>query len=175
MIIVVMGVSGSGKTTVGLCLAQTLGWPFFEGDQYHPAANITKMAQGNPLTDADRLPWLQRLAKLIQDLRRSQQSAVIACSALTEEYRQILQGGSSGVKFVHLTGQLTQLRDRLTARPQHFMPASLLESQLELLEPPQGALTFTVDQSPTAIVARICDEWQLPGNKRAEFSKPGPS
>jgi len=131
-IVVVMGVSGAGKTTVGEALAARLGWAFVEGDALHPAANVAKMAAGEPLTDADRAPWLAAIARRIDEL--SAGGAVVTCSALKRAYRSVL--ARPGVRFVFLTGEPEVLEKRMAARRGHFMPPSLLASQLATLEPP---------------------------------------
>lgn len=131
-----MGVSGSGKTTIGRLVSERLGWAFIEGDAFHPAANIAKMAGGRALDDADRRPWLEALARELDGVRAAHGSAVLACSALKRSYRAVLGGGASDIAVVFLTAPVPVLRERMRARPGHFMPASLLESQLATLEPP---------------------------------------
>jgi len=133
--IIVMGVSGSGKTTLARGLAQRLGWEFEEGDELHPAANVAKMASGQPLSDADRRPWLDAIGRWM-DLRREQRSsAVLTCSALRRTYRDHLREGRPDVVFCHVTVDADVLRERLENRRGHYMPASLLPSQLATLEP----------------------------------------
>ena len=136
--VVVMGVAGCGKTTLGARLAGALGWAFAEGDSDHPASNIAKMAAGQPLTDADRKPWLERLAARVADEEREGRSSVIACSALKRTYRDILRSGAPRVRFVHLHGAPEVLLRRIAARPGHFFPPELLASQLATLEPLGG-------------------------------------
>jgi gluconokinase len=155
VIVVVMGVSGSGKTTVGRLLASQLGWPFHEGDDYHPAANVEKMSHGVPLTDADRGPWLDALHELIARIAAGGGSAVLSCSALRQEYRERLAGAADGVVFVYLSGTFELFRDRLRARSGHFMKGDLLGSQLATLEVPQDAITVDAAEAPETIVARI--------------------
>ena len=155
MVVIVMGVSGSGKTTIGRLLAETLGWSFYEGDDLHPPANVRKMAAGIPLTDADRLPWLEALRALIEHCLAAGENAAVACSALKVSYREILAGGLEGVRFVHLTGSRDLIRDRLKQRQGHFMKAKMLDSQLAALEPPSHALEVDVAGSPEEIVAEI--------------------
>lgn len=155
MIVIVMGVSGSGKTTVGQQLAEALGWAFHEGDDLHPPDNLRKMAGGTPLTDADRLPWLQELRRLIERLLAAGENAVIACSALRESYREILAGGLDGVRFVHLAGAPGLIHDRLEHRQGHFMKAEMLAGQLAALEPPEDAIRVDVAASPEEIVKEI--------------------
>ena len=152
-----MGVSGSGKTTVGTALAKRLGWLFIEGDDFHPAANVAKMAAGHPLTDADRAPWLAALRQRIEEALASGESAVIACSALKHTYRSVLAGDDpESVKFVQLDVPIEVLRERLERRHGHFMPVSLLESQLATLEPSSTALhvdgTLSVEQIVDSII-----------------------
>jgi carbohydrate kinase (thermoresistant glucokinase family) len=134
VVLVVMGVSGSGKSTIAGLLARRLGWDLQEGDDLHPAANVAKMAAGLPLTDDDRWPWLDRVAAWVTAHTAAGRPGVITCSALRRTYRDRLR--SDGVVFVHLTGSRDQLARRLAARPGHFMPPSLLESQVATLEPP---------------------------------------
>jgi gluconokinase len=155
MIVIVMGVSGSGKTTVGRSLAEALGWPFSDGDDLHPPANLEKMAAGLPLTDADRLPWLEELRRRIERHRAAGESAVIACSALKASYREILAEDREEVRFVHLTGSPELIRRRLEQRQGHFMKAVMLDSQLAALEPPTDAVAVDVAGSPEEIVAEI--------------------
>jgi len=156
MVILVMGVSGSGKTTVGTLLARDLGWEFFDGDDFHPAANVAKMRRGEPLTDADRDGWLDTLSELIGDLFREGRSAVLACSALRAGYRSRLRASrASEVALVHLRGDPTLIRARLAERQGHFMKADLLASQLASLEEPSDALVVDAAESPVAIVERI--------------------
>jgi len=155
MVIVVMGVAGSGKTTVGTLLARELGWPFYEGDDFHPQQNVDKMARGEPLTDQDRWPWLARLAALIRTLTSSGQPAIVACSALKASYRHLLAGGRGDVRFVYLQADESLIRQRLKAREGHFMRADLLASQFEALEEPQDALVVDASEAPQLLVQRI--------------------
>ncbi len=150
-----MGVSGSGKTTIGKRLAEELGWPYYEGDDYHPIANIRKMSQAMPLSDEDRGPWLAALRKLIQDLLQKNQSAILGCSALKQSYRDRLQGGTKDVCFIYLRGSYELIRQRLRSRQGHYMTASLLASQFATLEDPEDVLTVDIAQEPTLIVAQI--------------------
>jgi gluconokinase len=136
--IVVMGVSGAGKTTTGQMLAAHLGWPFVEGDAFHPASNVQKMAEGTPLTDADRDPWLHALADEIAKAEARGESSVLGCSSLKRAYRDILRSGAPHVRFLHVHGTREMLEDRLSHREGHFFPAKLLESQLATLEPLAG-------------------------------------
>ncbi|MFO1142550.1 MAG: gluconokinase [Amaricoccus sp.] len=135
--IVVMGVSGCGKTTVGERLAATLGWPFDEGDRYHPPANVAKMSAHVPLSDADRRPWLDALAERIAAHERAGESSVLSCSSLKRAYRDLLRRGAPRVRFLHLAGDKGVLAARLAARTDHFFPADLLDSQYATLEPLQ--------------------------------------
>ncbi|TVZ14446.1 gluconokinase [Maribacter sp. MAR_2009_72] len=153
-ILFVMGVSGSGKTTIGTLLAQKLNIPFFDGDDFHPASNIKKMSVGIPLNDDDRQGWLERLNKLA--LEHTTTGAVIVCSALKEKYRVILGNQLEGLhKIVYLEGSYELINDRLIQRKNHFMPKGLLRSQFDTLEIPHDAITVSIDQSPEAIVADI--------------------
>lgn len=131
--LVVMGVSGSGKSTVASLLAERLGWEFLEGDDVHPAANVEKMAAGVPLTDEDRAPWLAEIARLVAERIAAGRSVVVTCSALRRRYRDILR--RDDLVFVHLTGSQSVVTERLAARTGHFMPSALLDSQFAALEP----------------------------------------
>ena len=133
--IVVMGVSGCGKTSVGERLSEVLGWPFDEGDQYHPPANVAKMSARIPLQDEDRWPWLEALAGLIARHERDGQSSILSCSSLKRAYRDLLRSGAPRVRFLHLHGDKAVLAARLAARKGHFFPAALLDSQYATLEP----------------------------------------
>jgi gluconokinase len=133
--VVVMGVSGTGKTTIGKAIALQEGWAFAEGDQFHPDANVTKMRQGIPLDDDDRWPWLSAIADWIGEQEAAGRSAVVACSALKRSYRDLLSSGHPSVWFAHLTAPDAELDRRLRNRPGHYMPASLLPSQLRTLQP----------------------------------------
>jgi len=154
-IVFLIGISGSGKTTVGMHLASTLGWEFHDADAFHPPENIEKMAHGIPLTDADREPWLDTLAALARELLRTERKAVIACSALKQRYRDRLTVEST-VRFVMLCGSPDLIRDRIESREDHFMPASLLESQLDDLDPPgPNVLALEVESSVDTLVDQI--------------------
>lgn len=130
-----MGVSGAGKSTVGSALADMLGWAFVEGDAFHPPANVAKMSAGTPLTDADRWPWLRALAAEISRAEAAGRSSVVGCSSLKRSYRDILRSGAPVVRFLHVHGTRDILTARLNARPGHFFPPALLDSQLAALEP----------------------------------------
>ena len=155
MIVVLMGVTGSGKTTLGRLVADQLGWTFVEGDAFHPQANVDKMHRGEPLTDADRAPWLRALRAHIDELATARRSAVVACSALKQAYRDVLADGRPEVVFVNLTAPAAVIRDRLDHRRGHFMPPALLASQLATLEEPASALTVDVSAPPADNVAAI--------------------
>ena len=155
MVIVMMGVSGSGKTTVGQLLAEALHAEFIEGDAYHPPENIDKMRRGIALDDADRWPWLEILSAEIDRWLAAGRTVVLACSALKQSYRDVLAKGRPGVRFVHLEGDKGLLRLRLDRRRGHYMPASLLDSQFAALEPPGDAITVDVAGTPEAIAAEI--------------------
>jgi gluconokinase len=155
VVIVLMGVAGVGKTTVGLELARSLGWAFHDADDHHPAANREKMRRGEPLSDADRAPWLERLGALARGWLASGACAVLACSALSRRGREALGLGAAGLVFVHLTGPAALVRERLERRAGHYFPAALLDSQLAALEPPEGALEVSIDRPPEAIAREI--------------------
>jgi len=156
--IVVMGVSGSGKTTVARLLAGRLGWRFAEADEFHSAANVAKMRGGVPLTDEDRAPWLAAIASYIDDAIASGRLAVVTCSALKRRYRDVIIGSRPGVALVYLKGDYDTIAKRIAARPHHYMPVSLLKSQFEALEEPAGpeeAIVVSVDLPPDEIVREI--------------------
>jgi gluconokinase len=155
MVIVLMGVSGCGKTTVGHELAAALGWHFEDADPHHPPANVEKMRAGIPLTEADRVPWLEKLASLIQGWNEQQQGAVLGCSALSRRAREILGIGKPDVVFVHLCGSEALIRERLERRAGHYFPPSLLASQFAALEEPTEAVAVDIDAPPADIAAEI--------------------
>jgi carbohydrate kinase (thermoresistant glucokinase family) len=154
--VVMMGVSGAGKSTIARCLADELGWDFAEGDDLHPPANVAKMAAGEPLTDADREPWLEAVAGWIDDEISSGRHGVITCSALKRSYRDLLSRPQ--VLFVYLSVPRTELEQRMRNRKGHYMPASLLDSQLNTLEPPEPdetALTVAAGDDPARTIELI--------------------
>lgn len=155
MILILMGVAGCGKTTVGERLATELGWPFYDGDQFMPPDKVAKMASGIPLDDEDRRPWLAALRDLIAGLLRDGRSAVVATSALKQAYRAQLRVDPHQVRFVHLTGDPALIRRRLEGRAGHFMRPDMLASQLATLEEPADALRVDVAPSPEEIVSTI--------------------
>ncbi len=161
MVIVLMGVTGSGKTTVGEQLAQQLGWAYYDADDFHPEANVHKMASGTPLTDEDRWPWLEILSAAIGQWLCAEQGAILGCSALKQNYRDILVRGRPGVQIVHLKGSKTLIAQRLETRQHRYMPASLLDSQFATLEEPHDALSVDIGPSPAAIAATIRTALQL--------------
>src|SRR5437762_5121369 len=165
-IAVIMGVSGSGKTTIGRVLARRLGWLFLEGDALHPPENIAKMKAGHPLDDEDRAPWLAAVAARIDAWRRQGERGVITCSALKRRYRQVIIGNSRDVQLIYLAGSRELIEGRLADRRGHFMPASLLDTQFAALEPPaaeEDAITVSIDASVDAIVAQLAAALVLPG------------
>ncbi|MCR9070216.1 MAG: gluconokinase [Alphaproteobacteria bacterium] len=159
-VVVMMGVSGVGKTTIGTLLAERLGWGYAEGDSYHPPANVAKMRAGTPLDDSDRQPWLAAIAADIDRWRATGQGMVVACSALKRSYREVLIGDRPDVRLVRLAGDETLIRARMEKRTDHYMPPSLLASQLATLQPPgedEEAITVTVTSSPQECVEQILD------------------
>ena len=163
--LVVMGVSGSGKSTIAERLAARLGWRYEDGDGFHPPANVAKMSAGQPLTDEDRWPWLQAIADQIDRLSADGQRAVVACSALKRSYRDILVHGRDDIRIVFLNGTQDLIADRLAARKGHFMPPGLLASQFRTLEPPQPderPLTVSIDAPVAAIIDDIIRQLKVP-------------
>jgi gluconokinase len=163
MVVVICGVAGAGKTTVGRLLGQELGWNFYDGDDFHPAANIGKMRRGIPLTDQDRHPWLATLRRLIERCLRASESAVVACSALKKAYRDYLRV-SDEVKLVFLRAEYSLVAEQLRQRRGHFFDATLLQSQFADLEEPQrdeNALTIELGRSPYERVSEIKAKLQL--------------
>ena len=157
-VLVVMGVSGVGKTTIGIGLADALGWIYQEGDALHPPANVAKMAGGTPLTDDDRWPWLQTIASVIDRWREQGKSGVVTCSALKRAYRDVLLAGRADVRLVYLRGDKSLIAERMAARQNHFMPPGLLDSQLATLEEPgadERPIVVDVKGTPDAIVAAV--------------------
>ena len=159
--LVVMGVAGTGKSTIALALAERLGWPFGEGDDLHPSANVAKMAAGIPLDDADRWPWLDAIGAWTAGQAAAGNSTIVTCSALRRTYRDRLRAAAPGTVFVHLVGSTALLSERITGRKDHFMPASLLQSQLETLEPLEAdepGFTVDVELPAGAIVDEVLDQ-----------------
>jgi gluconokinase len=166
-VLVLMGVSGSGKTTVGKLVADKLGWTYEEGDDFHPESNVEKMHAGHPLTDEDRWPWLHAIAQEIDRLRAKGESAVLTCSALKRAYRDIIVGARPDVRLVYLKGSRELIGARIAARKHHFMPPELLDSQFAALEEPaadEHALTVSVEPPPEEIAAAILAKLGQPGN-----------
>jgi gluconokinase len=156
--LIVMGVSGSGKSTVAVKLAERLGWMFEDGDRFHPASNVAKMSAGRPLTDEDRWPWLQAIADEINRVAHNSGHVVIACSALRRAYRDLLVHGRDDVRIVFLDGTKALIADRLARRKDHFMPPGLLDSQFKTLEPPEPSehpITVSIDAPVEVIVQNI--------------------
>ena len=167
--VVVMGVSGSGKTTVAELLATKLGWRFIEGDRLHPPANVEKMRQGIPLTDADRAPWLDRIGEELKRWAAEGESGVLTCSALKRAYRDRIRVARPDVRFVYLKGSEALIKGRVAARHHEYMPASLLKSQFDTLEEPapdEPVVTVDAGGSPDAEVAAIVAALNLPVSRR---------
>jgi gluconokinase len=175
--LVVMGVSGSGKSTIGEGLAERLGWRYEDGDGFHPPGNVAKMSAGQPLTDEDRWPWLQAIADEIDRVCNAGQRAVIACSALKRAYRDILVHGRDDVRIIFLDGKQELIAARLAARKGHFMPPGLLESQFRTLEPPAGdenPLTVSIDAPVETIVDDIVRQLGLGSAEGAASGRNSP-
>jgi gluconokinase len=152
---VVMGVSGSGKTSVGKSLAEKLGWDFYDADDFHPAENVAKMTSGIPLSDSDRAPWLATLHKLISSCLLQNRPGVLACSALRESYRRQLLEGNEHVQLIYLKGSYELIWSRMEVRKDHYMQPHMLQSQFDALEQPSNALTVDVSKSVEEIVQEI--------------------
>lgn len=160
--VIVMGVAGCGKTTIGTLLADRLGAQFLDGDDLHPPANVAKMSSGAPLTDEDRWPWLDRIGVAIEQAVQSQGRVVVACSALRRVYRERLTNACDAPPlFVHLSGTPDLIGERMAARSSHFMPVQLLDSQFAALEPPcpdENAISIDIEGSKTGVLERIVEE-----------------
>jgi gluconokinase len=155
MIVIIMGTTGSGKTTIGTLLAKRLGWEFVDADDFHPPANVEKMRHGIPLTDADRMPWLKALHDKIVQWQAEARNVVLACSALKQCYRDELRAGP-GTRFVYLRGTYELFSQRVLARKGHFAKQELLASQFADLEEPTDAIVLNAAQSPEEIVSEVC-------------------
>lgn len=157
-VLLVCGVSGSGKSTIGALLAQRLGWVYAEADAFHPPRNVAKMAAGHPLDDADRAPWLAAIGRFVDETTAAGTPAVVTCSALKRVYRDELRAGRPNLRLVFLEASYELIRQRLSAREGHFFPAELLASQFRDLEPPgadEQAIEVAVDDDPEAVVDRL--------------------
>ena len=153
-----MGVSGSGKSTIGHALSEELGWSFYDGDDFHTPENIAKMSEGIPLDDQDRIKWLDSLSLLLLEKKATGEALVLACSALKRTYQEQLRGNRTDLKFVYLAGDFDLIMDRMNSRQAHFMKAQLLESQFEILDPPPDALEINIEQPVSSIVQAILTE-----------------
>lgn len=155
---IVMGVSSSGKTTIGALLAHTLGWEYQEGDDLHPKANVEKMSHGTPLTDEDRAPWLRRIAEVIDGWRAAGKSGVVSCSALKRAYRDVIVTDPAEVKLVYMRGTKEKVHERMSGRHEHFMPLALLDSQFATLQEPtpdEHPIVMSIEQPAVASVGLI--------------------
>jgi gluconokinase len=163
-VVLIMGVTSSGKSTVGEGLAAQLGWAFRDADSFHPPENVAKMSSGQPLDDEDRKPWLAAIARFIDEAETHGKPAIVTCSALKRIYRDVIVGSRAHVALVHLVGDKPLIAKRMAARKNHFMPTSLLDSQFATLEPPQDdekPLRVSIDQEPQQIIASIVDTLKL--------------
>jgi len=157
--IIVMGVSGSGKTTIGELLSEKTGIPFYDGDDFHPEENIKKMKAGHPLNDDDRLGWLEKINEFCIEQIEANTSCIIACSALKGSYRKILRKDiEKSTEFIYLLGDFKLIEERLAGRVSHFMPIALLKSQFETLQPPKHAITVNIADTPEEIVTEILEQ-----------------
>ena len=177
--LVVMGVAGSGKSTIAAALSKHLGWACAEADEFHPQANIDKMSQGIPLQDEDRWPWLQEIQNWMTAQARAGHSTVLTCSALKQSYRKLLAEAEGRVVFIHLHGEAALLSERMQGREGHFMPPTLLPSQLATLEPltveelDAGSLRLDITRTPEDLITAILKALQLPTGKTPSDSAPG--
>ncbi len=161
MVIILIGVSGCGKTTIGIELSRRVGCSFLDGDDFHPEANIEKMSRGVPLTEEDRAPWLDTLRCNIARCLDTGENLVLACSALSRKSRDILRGDNNDVRFVYLQGSKELIAQRLKDRTGHFMSSDLLDSQFDVLQEPDSAIVVCITLSPQEIVAQVCEELRL--------------
>ena len=159
--LIVMGVSGCGKTSVGKALADSLGWDYYDADDFHPPENVAKMANGTPLNDSDRAPWLASMHELISSSLKADHSGVLACSALKERYRQQLLKDNEGVQIIYLKGTYDLIWSRMEKRTDHYMKPHMLQSQFEALEEPSNALTMDISSSVEEIVREIISDLSL--------------
>lgn len=166
MIVILMGVSGVGKTTIGQILSDKLGWPLFDADEFHSPASIEKMRNGIPLEDADRWPWLDRMNAMLTEKEGHGTSVLLACSALKQVYRDRLAKGITDLLWVYLKGGFDLIQGRLEARKGHYMKAGLLESQFATLEEPGNALAIDIDGTPDAIADSILRQLQASPTRR---------
>lgn len=157
-VLILMGVSGTGKSTIGQALSEKLNWPYFEGDKFHSPANVEKMRAGIPLNDDDRGPWLLSIRTAIEEHLASAGSAIFACSALKASYREILQKEDKRIKFIFLHASYELILSRMNSRKHEYMPASLLKSQFETLEEPKNAIKVSVNQAVDKIVEEILEK-----------------
>ncbi len=167
-VLVVMGVSGSGKSTIGTQLALKLHWEFEDGDWFHPASNVEKMHSGQPLTDEDRWPWLNAIAAFIDASRTAGKHVVIACSALKKSYRTVIVGDRPDVRLIYLKGDIALIARRIAARHEHFMPLELLQSQFDALEEPgpeENPIIVSVAPGPRAIVMQVLSALDAQGSR----------
>ena len=169
--LVVMGVAGSGKSTIAAALSRQLGWACAEADEFHPQSNIDKMSQGTPLQDEDRWPWLQQIQDWMTGQARAGRSTVLTCSALKRSYRRLLSEAEGRVVFIHLHGEAALISERMQGREGHFMPPTLLPSQLATLEPlspeelAEGSLRLDISRSPEQLIGAILAALKLPSDR----------
>jgi gluconokinase len=166
--VILMGVSGSGKSSIGLALSARLGWSFYDGDDFHTPQSVEKMSNGIPLSDEDRFPWLDTLNRLIVEKTKARENLILACSALKRSYRQRLRRGITHLNFIYLDGEYDLIWSRMQARGDHYMKPAMLQSQFKALEMPRYAVRINIDQPVEAIIESIITALETTGKRSQE-------